>query len=112
MDNPINWLESQGFPLRGIISARDGPTERLAGFVDHFLQPGMKNLPSFLEDTKHTLKIIDEINMKIDKNEFTLEGVALVTLDVEAMYNNMTEEVAKGACKYFWKGVEGGVMKI
>ena len=47
VDNPINWLESQGFPLRGIISARDEPTERLAGFVDYFLQPGMKNLPSF-----------------------------------------------------------------
>ena len=61
---PIEWLEDNGCPLRGIISGRGGPLERLGGFVDYFLQPGMKKLPSFIQDTKHTLQIIDEINKK------------------------------------------------
>ena len=53
----------------------------------------MKQLPSFLQDTKHVLQIIDEINQNIEAGEVSLDGVALVTLDVEAMYNNMTDEL-------------------
>ena len=45
--SPDEWLQTHGYPLRGIISGRGGPTERLASFVDFFLQPGMKQLPSF-----------------------------------------------------------------
>ena len=99
VENPSDWLDSNGFPLRGIISGRGSPTERLSGFVDFFLQPGMKQLPSFLQDTKHLLQIIDEINQKILEEEVSLDGVALVTLDVESMYNNMPEELARVASK-------------
>ena len=108
VDNPTEWLGNQGYPIRGIISARGGPTERLAGFVDYFLQPGMKQLPSFLQDTKHTIQIIEEINAKIDLEKCSLEGVALVTLDVESMYNFMSEELAVGACKEFLQGRRAG----
>ena len=104
MDSPNDWLDTNGYPLRGIISGRGALTERLAGFVDYFLQPGMKALPSFLQDTKHTLQIIEEINSKIVKGEVSLGGLALVTLDVEAMYNNMTDELAMGASKEFLEG--------
>ena len=44
IDDPEEWLENNGFPLRGIISGNGAPTERLAGFVDLFLQPGMEGL--------------------------------------------------------------------
>ena len=97
VENPENWMQENGFPLRGIIAGQGGPLERLGGFVDHFLQPGMKNLPSFIQDTKHTLQIIEEINEKVDLGEISLEGVALVTLDVESMYNNMTKDLARVA---------------
>ena len=97
-------MESQGFPLRGIIAGQGGPLERLGGFVDHFLQPGMKELPSFLQDTKHTLKILEDINEKIDRGEVSLEGIAVVTLDVEAMYTNMTSELARVASSEFLHG--------
>ena len=69
--------------------------------MDFFLQPGMKQLPSFLQDTKHVLQLIEDINQKIENKEVSLTGVALVTLDVESMYNNMTEELAGGASKSF-----------
>ena len=101
VENPSSWLETHGYPIRGIISCKGGPTERLAGFVDHFLQPGMRNLASFLQDTKHTLKIIEDINEKIDKKELSLEGVGLLTLDLEKMYTNMTEDLGTGASKRF-----------
>jgi hypothetical protein len=39
-----------------------------------------------LQDTKHTLKIIENINEKIDKQEFSLDGVGLLTLDIEKFH--------------------------
>ena len=64
LEDPKDWLEKEGFPIRGIISGRGSPTERLGGLVEHFLQPGMTSLPSFLKDTKHVLQIIEDINEK------------------------------------------------
>ena len=73
----------------------------MAGFIDHFLQPGMKGLDSFLRDTKHTLQLIDEINSKVENGELSLDGVSLVSLDVNKMYNNITEDLGKSACKNY-----------
>ena len=61
----------------------------------------MKALQSFLRDTKHTVQIIESINEKIDKGEITLEGVCLVSLDVDKMYNNITSDLGKGAAKQY-----------
>ena len=106
MENPSDWLESNGFPLRGIISSRGSPNERISGFV--FLQPCVKQLLSFLQDTRHLIQIIEEINQKSLEKEVSLDGIALVTLDVESMYNNMPEELTMVASKDFVeKGREG-----
>ena len=96
-----HWLGVHGYPVRGIISGKGGPFEKLSGLVDHFLQPGMVKLPSYLQDTKHTLQVIESINDQIDRGEMSLENVSLITLDIDKMYNNMTEELARGACSKF-----------
>ena len=110
IEDPIAWLDERGFPIRGIISGRGGPSERLAGFVDHFLQPRMKSLPSFLQDTKQTLQIIEQINERIEKGEVSLDGVGLATMDLEKMYNNMPEQLGREACKTYVESTdfEGG----
>ena len=101
IENPSEWLENNGFPIRGIISGCGSPTERLSGFIDHFLQPGMKSLGTFLKDTKHTLQIISKLNDQIDNGELSLDGVSLVSLDVNKMYNNITEDLGKSACEKY-----------
>ena len=101
IDDPTDWLVENGFPVRSIISSIGSPTERLGGFVDHFLQPGMRNLPSFLEDTKHTLQIIEDVNSQIDSGTLSLDDVALVSMDIVSMYPNMSEEVGVKACKSY-----------
>ena len=101
IENPEEWLSENGFPSRGIVSGIGTPTERLSGFVDFFLQPGMRELDSFLKDGKHTLQVIEETNDKIRSGEISLDGVALVSLDVEAMYNNMTTELGTHATKQY-----------
>ena len=65
-------------------------TERLSGFVDFFLQPGMKELETCLRDGKHTVQLIEQINEKIQSSEMSLDCVHY-SLNVEAMYNNMTK---------------------
>ena len=61
----------------------------------------MKNLETFLQDTKHMLQLIEGVNEKIDGGEFSLEGVGLVTLDLEKMYNNITDELGMGAARTY-----------
>ena len=73
----------------------------MSGFVDYFLQPGMQGLDTFLKDGKHTLRVIEEVNNQVQSGDLDLNGVALVSLDVESMYNNMTEQLGTGACKDF-----------
>ena len=53
----------------GLSLGYGSPTERLAGYVDCILQPGMKSLPSFLKDTIHTLQLIEETNDKISSGD-------------------------------------------
>ena len=101
LSDPLPWLHENGFPVRGIISCLNSPTERLAGFIDHFLQPGMKGLSSFLQDTKHTLQLISQLNDQIENGELSLEGVSLVSLDVKQMYNNITEDLGNYACRRY-----------
>ena len=75
----------------------------------------MKQLPSFLQDTKHVLQIIDDINQNIEQEKVSLDGVALVTLYVESMYTNMTDDLAGGASKQFLEGARVGspdVLKV
>lgn len=38
-------------PGRPIISGINSPTEKMSEFIDHFLQPYVINLPSYLQDT-------------------------------------------------------------
>ena len=101
IEDPKDWLEEHGFPIRSIISSIGSPTEQLGGFVDHFLQPGMKNLPSYLRDTKHTLQVIEDLNEQIENSKVSLDDVALVSLDIVNMYPSMSEEIGIGACKDF-----------
>ena len=59
----------------------------------------MENLPTFLQDTKHVLLEVDELNKRIEQGEVSLNGVALVSLDIESMYTNMSLELGKSAFK-------------
>ena len=101
LSDPTEWLEEHGIPIRGIISRCGSATERLAGYVDFVLQPGMQNLPTFLRDSIHTLQIIEETNDEIRSGEISLEGVGLVSLDLESMYNNMSRQLGTAACKEY-----------
>ena len=48
-------------PGRPILSANECPTERISAFVDFFLKPLVKEIPSYIKDTTDFINKIEEI---------------------------------------------------
>ena len=45
-------VHKTGCPGRPIVSAVGSPTEGLSELVDHFIQPFVPNIPSYIRDTQ------------------------------------------------------------
>ena len=83
LDNP---------PGRPIVSGNGCPTERISQFVDHFLKPIVQNTTSYIRDTTHFLKILQDFDQ-------TPDNTFLVTLDVSSLYTNIPNDLGIAACK-------------
>jgi hypothetical protein len=80
-------------PGRPIVSGVGGPTERLSKLVDHWLQPVVQRLPSFLKDTTHFLDILQQ--WQTSTPQPIPEDALIVTIDVVALYPSIPhDEVA------------------
>jgi hypothetical protein len=66
-------------PGRPVVSGNNGPTEKISQFVDHFLNPSVKDIKSYVKDTTHFLRLVGDMG-EIPESSF------LVTLDVAALY--------------------------
>jgi len=83
-------------PGRPILSANDCPTERISGFVDHFLRPIVENTKSYVKDTTHFLNILSTYkNLPPD--------TLIVTLDVGSLYTNIPNDEGIQAVNTFLK---------
>ena len=69
---------------RPIVSGCDGPTENISAYLDHWLQPLAKSLPSYIKDTKEFIKYIESTKLPKD--------CILCTLDVSSLYTNIPTE--------------------
>ena len=70
--------------IRPIVSSVNYATENLSQFVDIWLQPLMKGLPSFIQDTNHFIKMIEETHLNQD--------CLLASIDVTSLYTNIRHE--------------------
>ena len=76
--------------VRPIVSSCESPTENISQFMDYWLQPIMKALPSFLKDTT---QLINELNnLKVEPDTF------LVTVDVKSLYTSIPHNEGIQAC--------------
>ena len=76
--------------IQPIVSSCESPTENLSQFIDHWLQPLMKALPSYIKDTT---QLINELK------ELTVEpNTLLVTVDVKSLYTCMPHSDGVEAC--------------
>jgi hypothetical protein len=78
-------------PGRPIVSANECPTERISGFVDHFLRPIVSSQPSYIKDTTDFITKIMAIKDLPD-------NALLVTLDVSSLYTNIPNDEGIRAC--------------
>ena len=67
------------------VSDFNSPTENLAKYLTHYLQPLTEILPSHIKDSKHFLQILETID-KIPNNAI------LATADVTSLYTNIPHE--------------------
>lgn len=87
-------VHKNGVPLRPVVSSIDCPTMNLAKLVDFVLQPFVQSNEVFIiRDTKHFLKIIDQLNSE------NLEGSQVFSVDVEALHPSVPHQGAVQAVK-------------
>ena len=80
--------------IRPIVSTVNSATANLAEFLDHYLQPIMKQLPAYLKDTTQFLREIADIPVHGE--------TWLVTVDVKSLYTNIPNEEGIRACYEAW----------
>ena len=77
---------------RPIVSATSHPTEHISQFVDAHLNPLVPELPSYIKDTTHFLRKLDDLKE-------LPPGSLLVTLDVSSLYTNIPHKEGIEACR-------------
>ena len=82
----------QNPPGRPIVSANSHPTENISQFVDSHLNPLVPKLPSYIKDTTHFLKKLDDLKE-------LPPGSPLVTLDISSLYTNIPHNEGIEACR-------------
>ena len=68
---------------RPIISGCSGPTERIAAFVDHLIQPIAQLQASYLKDATDFFNFIERIKLP--------KSAILVSMDVTSLYSNIPQ---------------------
>ena len=76
-------IHKENNPGRPIVSACDSPTENLSAYIDSFLKPLAQQVKSYIKDTNHFLRKLNEIGQ-------LPENSLLVTIDVVSLYTNIT----------------------
>ena len=79
-------LHKRPISFRPIVLGCNGPTEAVSAFIDHFLQPYMRRVPSFLKNSRHLVNILAERSFPTECH--------FVTLDVSSLYTNISHEDA------------------
>ena len=87
-------LHKQGIPGRPIVSSCGSPTENIFRFVDYFLQPLTRALPSYVWGTTDFLHKLRELPVLSPES-------LLVTLDVSSLYTNIPHDEGINACEEF-----------
>ena len=82
-------------PGRPIVSSLNSPTERISSFVDHYLQPLVHSLPSYIKDTYDFLNRLHSTSLPVDKD------IIMATIDVTSLYTSIPHEEGLASLRHF-----------
>ena len=85
-------IHKPGTPGRPIISGYDSLTTKLSIFIDYYLKPIVKRIPSYIQDTTHFLRTLRGFAGTI------LQNSTLVTFDVKSLYTNIPHDGSINYC--------------
>jgi len=77
--------------IRHIVSSCSSTTENISQYVDYWLQPLMKNLPSYLKTSTELINEFKHLQIEPD--------TILVTVDVKSLYTCIPHKDGIDACK-------------
>ena len=77
----LKKIHKNPMSIRPIVSSINSITENLSKFVDFWLQPIMKKLPSYIQDTTDFVNIIEQMTLPRD--------CILASIDVSSLYTNI-----------------------
>lgn len=87
-------IHKKNHPLRPIVSGFDSPTDNLARYITHFIQPLATKTPAYIQDTKHFLRIINDL-------EALPQNAILVSADVTSLYTNIPHDEGIEATAFY-----------
>ena len=79
--------------IRPIVSSCEGITEKISQFVDRWLQPYVKSLPSYVKDTNEFIHQIEQSKPPRD--------CKLASIDVSSLYTNIPHEEGVQSAMHF-----------
>jgi hypothetical protein len=88
-------IQKPNTPGRPIVSACSCPTELISLYVDQILQPIVQQLPTFIKDTTHILKLFNNLTLPISSDTH------LFTLDVKSLYTVIPNSDGLKALQWF-----------
>ena len=81
--------------IRPIVSSCDSITEKISQFVDKWLQPYVRNLPSYVKDTTEFINQIEATQLPTN--------CKLASIDVSSLYTNIPHEEGVESALHFLK---------
>ena len=88
-------IHKPGNPGRPIVSSIGCHTENISKYVDYYLQPINKGLPSYVQDSTDFLNKLDELPEELPDNTI------MVTMDVRSLYTNVPNNEGIDAVKHY-----------
>ena len=80
-------------PERPILSACNCPTERISQYVGETLRPIVESLPTYVKDSPHALRLLQEVQLH--------ENPLLFTMDVRSLHTSIPHQEGLRALKHF-----------
>ena len=88
-------IHKANIPGRPVVSSINSHTTKSSEFVDYYLQPFVKSLRSYVQDTTHFINKIESVSKHLPQRAI------LVTMDVKSLYTNIPNHEGITAVKSF-----------
>lgn len=80
-------------PGHPFVSGIDSVMSQVGKYIDHFLQPLVQMMPSYVKDSRHIINVLSNLSPK--------QGLCLVTADVSSLYMVIPHHLGLEAVKFY-----------